>query len=118
MGEEAVAASAKRRHILERQVVKLRGEANGLRARLDRTATLQGHTSASACACAAVAATNLVPLIEMHSSPQSHEDARAISLGLQREIVDLWEALRRSDDEAYSLREVMRQKGLVAEAVP
>jgi len=114
--DEILVATAQKRQTLERQLAHLRAQVNGLNARLASLAAPKALTDASStstsitpAASAAVlptvaasfapAALYTGPSVECSAVPLAlpGEDARAASLRLQREIVSLWEEIRRSD---------------------
>lgn len=123
--EELLAASAQRRQDLERQAVRMRCEARGLRARM------------SSCAVGVASSTEeeatMKPTpkekaagVEISSAPKGSErnpaeglgsldagsldDARTVSLQLQHQIVDLWSALKRRDEEIAEAQDLRRQR--------
>lgn len=113
--ENAIDAGHKRKQALDRQVVQLRGEAHGLRARLATIAPPPGATAST------LEATNNTDMRSCVAAPSSAadfatediddpdavagENPRAASLRLQRQIVDLWEELRRCDAETLSFHD-------------
>jgi len=89
--EEASSLDAKRRQALERHLVRMRGEANGLRARLASiTASKATSVQSRPGAIPSLVAPDLVG--------NSGTKARHVSLRLQWEIVQLWEALKQTED--------------------
>eukprot|EP00931_Biecheleriopsis_adriatica_P043846 TRINITY_DN25053_c0_g1_i1.p1 TRINITY_DN25053_c0_g1~~TRINITY_DN25053_c0_g1_i1.p1 ORF type:complete len:674 (-),score=180.69 TRINITY_DN25053_c0_g1_i1:126-2147(-) len=93
--EEALAADAARRQELERQAVRMRGEARGLRARLPSAPQPQPE-----------------PCGEPEGEPERQQpeqgdeaEHRAVSLRLQHEVVELWAALKRCDDEVRAMHQ-------------
>lgn len=107
--DEILVATAQKRQTLERQMAHSRAEVNGLHARLAAVTAAKAASDAAAAAStsgAAAAATDRSPAAA--TSPAAGgtqvvqalpgEDARAVSLRLQREIVELWEQLKRSDE--------------------
>lgn len=102
--ESAIAECADRRQSLERQMVQLQGEANGLRARLaTATSMLQqlADTTRPDTPSTDVQPTGYTREDGVEVGPG--EDARAVSLRLQREIVGLWEEIRQADEDALSM---------------
>jgi DNA repair exonuclease SbcCD ATPase subunit len=114
--DEVLVATAQRRQTLERQQAQSRSEVNGLQARLAALATPKATTEAAASARATPSATPRAANAATTSTPPPAtpvaaqensiplalpgEDARAVSLRLQREIVDLWSQLRHCDEVA------------------
>merc|ERR1712129_581458 len=84
VAEEASSMDAKRRQTLERHLVRMRGEANGLRARLSSNAASKATSVQSRSGTL---------------SGGSGPNARTVSLRLQWEIVQLWQALKQTEDK-------------------
>jgi len=116
--EAVLSSSLRKRQVLERQVVQFKGEASGLHARVASLPV----TSRPSTAAASVQAVDAVATSGQKSSDQTllegclpapvpsiqdvqvlpGETARDVSLRLQREVVDLWAALRHCKCEAGS----------------
>lgn len=97
--EEASAASAQRRQYLERQAVRLRGEARGIKARLQAQPEQTMKPQAQA------------PEKESPDakSDSNGESSHACSLKLQHEVVGLWAAIKRCDEEAAELEAALQE---------
>merc|ERR1711920_381975 len=117
--EDALAGSSQRRQILQRQAVKLKGETVGLRARIANAATEGLATPASSSRVVGptqIRNNTVVPNgrngADASALDDSEEECRAVSLRLQREIVNLWEMLRCSDEETRSLQRLKHVAGV------
>eukprot|EP00930_Biecheleria_cincta_P077125 TRINITY_DN6438_c0_g2_i1.p1 TRINITY_DN6438_c0_g2~~TRINITY_DN6438_c0_g2_i1.p1 ORF type:complete len:689 (+),score=185.07 TRINITY_DN6438_c0_g2_i1:298-2364(+) len=122
--EELLAASAQRRQDLERQAVRMRCEARGLRARLSSCAA--GAASTEEETTMKPTAKEKATAVQISSAPKgsernsaegpggpdpgSLEDARMVSLQLQHRIVDLWSAMKRRDEEIAEAQDLRRQR--------
>lgn len=114
--EDAIEAQQRRRQALDRQAVKLRGEANGIRARLASIAPSPaanggtGGDDVNADKQAGPPWATLPAAAEQAAQDAEDTDAvpgesaRAASLRLQKQVVELWEELRRCDAEAQALQ--------------
>lgn len=122
--EEALAASAQRRQDLEKQAVRMRCEARGLRARLssctaaaastEEETTMKSTPKEKAAGVEISSAQNASESnpAEGPNGPDagSLEDARTVSLQLQHQIVDLWSAMKRRDEDIAKAQELRRQR--------
>eukprot|EP00933_Yihiella_yeosuensis_P028726 TRINITY_DN2255_c1_g1_i1.p1 TRINITY_DN2255_c1_g1~~TRINITY_DN2255_c1_g1_i1.p1 ORF type:complete len:631 (+),score=188.54 TRINITY_DN2255_c1_g1_i1:64-1956(+) len=122
--EEALTLAAKRRQELEKQALRLRCEARGLRARLDamsaesetaaanapRTTEAMSAESETAASNAPKTTEDLPPEPEdLHNVPKGPpqgetRNARQVSLKLQHEIVNLWAQLKACDEKALAFQ--------------
>lgn len=115
--EDTLATSSKNQQALERQALQLRGEAHGLRARMAQqqaaSATAPPRAGASAPAKATApqvrASSTEAAGTEAGTTPQQ-DHARAVSLQLQHQVVELWEAIRCCDMETERLLDELRLK--------
>eukprot|EP00747_Dinoflagellata_sp_TGD_P026901 gnl/TRDRNA2_/TRDRNA2_132255_c0_seq1.p1 gnl/TRDRNA2_/TRDRNA2_132255_c0~~gnl/TRDRNA2_/TRDRNA2_132255_c0_seq1.p1 ORF type:complete len:499 (-),score=131.79 gnl/TRDRNA2_/TRDRNA2_132255_c0_seq1:18-1328(-) len=107
--EEAVENTSKRRQTLERQALQLKGEANGVRVRLS-AASARGTPRSSTSQGSDVACTD-------KAMPEA-EDVRTTSLRLQREIVNLWAAMKSCDEQIHELQGAQNLGGLAPGSEP
>lgn len=104
--DEVLVATAQKRQTLERQQAHSRAEVNGLHARLASLAASKASSEATplprapSAIAPAPSASSTAAEASSTALALPGEDARAVSLRLQREIVDLWAQLRCCDEAA------------------
>jgi len=104
--EEVSGASAQRRQDLERQAVRLRGEARGIRVRLDAQPPQEQTFKPKAPGLAHRESSST----DINSCSTSNgESSHACSLKLQHEVVALWAAMKRCDEEAADLEAALQE---------